>query len=327
MDGVIAGMCAWVRNRSRNIAIGVLALVAGPHAALGQSDTVQQLTTATGSCPSAEATDVAVLSLIPDDRRAVLEGIRIEIEDEGPNYRVTVLHGDDRTERTYSDPRRDCDQRARFSAVFAVLTLMPPQIAEREPRRTAPPGPNPRPEPLRRAEPTSAPAIVHIEIGVGLDAASLIRGDARATIPGAELRGVFGSGPWAIGLGVGYGARRSFELAGIDGSLQRTPIVLFGRWRRPLHPLEFDADAGIGTAIVRVETTGLVQNRMQMRPEAEVRGGAQLGWPVGLGLAPFIAVRLAWVPAPYSIAVAPNPDVGSLPHLWLGGMLGLSLAL
>jgi hypothetical protein len=267
-----------------------------------------------------------VLSLIPDDRRSVLDGIRVEIEDQGANYRVTVFKGSERTERIYSDQRRDCEQRARFAAVFTALTLMPPQIAEREQR--PPPRPTPKPAPAPHPPPPSAPpALVRIQLGIMLDTSLPLQNDVHATLPGAELGVVLGEGQWAAGLAVAYSARRTFDLHGIHGSLERMPGFVFGRWRQHTGALELALDAGVGATIARVETTGLLQNRVQTRPEADAHAGAQLAWLLGAGVSPFVAARVTWVPAPYSIAVAPRANVGSLPHLWLGGMLGVSLAL
>lgn len=315
------------RGRARSVPLFfALALLTAARSGIAQTS-VPAVTTAIGTCPSAEQTDAQVVSLIPDERRSVLEGIHIEIEDLGPSYRVSVLVGDDRTERTYSDPRRDCDQRARFAAVFAALTLMPPQLGERERHPVEPPpAANPRPLPPR-PHPAPVRPLVRVELGASVDGAAPLHGDARATLPGAELRGVLGRGKWGAGLSLGFLARSHFVVDGLEGDLERIPCLAFVRFRHDIDAFAIAVDLGAGATIVRVHSRGLLENRVQIRPEADARMGAQIAWTVAGGLAPFVAARATWVPAAYPLAVAPRREVGSLPHLWLGGMLGLSLAL
>jgi hypothetical protein len=286
-------------------------------------------TTAIGTCPSAEQTDAEVLSLIPDERRAVLEGIQIDVEDLGPSYRVTVLVSGEKTERTYSDPRRDCEQRARFAAVFAALTLMPPQLGERE-HAPPPPAAPPPPPVVRRAPPPPSPKpepLVRLEVAAAIDSAAPLPHEARATLVGGELSGALGRGEWAVGLALGYFARSRFDLDGLDGTLERLPGLAFGRWRHSTDHFDFSTDLGAGATVVRAASKGLLVNHIQIHPEPELFARAQLAWNVGSIVSPFIGARVTWAPAAYRIAVAPRGEIGSLPHLWLGGMLGLSLAL
>jgi hypothetical protein len=318
------------------VALALGGVTATTTPALGQSEApttpAPPITTAIGTCPSATATDDAVLSLIPDDSRGVLAGIRIEVEDLGTSYRVTVLLDGERTERTervYSDRRRDCDERARFAAVFAALTLMPPQLGERE-RQETPPVRAPKPRVVRRHAPPPPPPpapLTRIEAGVMGERSAPIGGDADVALFGGEIRAVLGRGDWAAGVALGYLARSSFDIGGVEANLERVPAAVFGRLRGRAGAIEVDADLGAGATLVRIQSSGLLLNKIQIRPEADVRAGGQLAWDLGGGIAPFVAARLTWVPIPYPIAVAPRREVGSLPHVWLGAMLGVSLAL
>ena len=85
--------------------------------------------TVNGTCPNAEAIWAAVASIVPaKDLDRFAAAARVEISDLGDSYRVSVnAKGIDRL-RVYRDLAHDCDHRARFAAVFVVLTLMPPDV-------------------------------------------------------------------------------------------------------------------------------------------------------------------------------------------------------
>jgi hypothetical protein len=53
----------------------------------------------------------------------------VEIADLGERYRVRVMTPGGPVERTYADPARDCQKRARFAAEFVLITLLPPLLA------------------------------------------------------------------------------------------------------------------------------------------------------------------------------------------------------
>ncbi|HZL19304.1 MAG TPA: hypothetical protein VFG23_16335, partial [Polyangia bacterium] len=80
-----------------------------------------------GSCPSLEMITAAVAALIPHGGvdRLPRSG-KVEVVDLGDNYRVGVLARGVPRERIFQDDTRDCGLRARFAAVFVVLTLLPP---------------------------------------------------------------------------------------------------------------------------------------------------------------------------------------------------------
>ena len=58
--------------------------------------------------------------------------------------------------RVYRDVARDCEQRARFAAVFVVLTLMPPELLIETPKLLAAEPPSPEPAPPEPPPPVVA---------------------------------------------------------------------------------------------------------------------------------------------------------------------------
>src|SRR5579863_2068539 len=84
-----------------------------------------------GSCPNAEAISAAIASIVPaKDLDRFAASAKAEVADLGDTYRVSVTakgQGISRL-RVYRDLAHDCDHRARFAAVFIVLTLMPPDV-------------------------------------------------------------------------------------------------------------------------------------------------------------------------------------------------------
>ena len=62
----------------------------------------------------------------------------VDVADLGETYRVRLTTGNNQRVRVYRDLARDCEQRARFAAVFVVLTLMPPELLIDSPPKLPP---------------------------------------------------------------------------------------------------------------------------------------------------------------------------------------------
>src|ERR1041384_665280 len=125
-------------------------------------------------CPDPKTVQQAVLSLIPPERHSLLaRGVRVELEDLGDSYRVTVWKDGASGKKSYSDAARECDGRARFAAVCTGLTLMPPELGveplvnpEPEPK-PEPPKPNPVIKPVAKPAPPNTPnrpPLAHFEL-------------------------------------------------------------------------------------------------------------------------------------------------------------------
>lgn len=115
----------------------------------------------TGACPPAEAVRAAIFQLTSAERRRALPpNSRVTVSDEGQTYRVTVSGEGTAAQKSYTDPARDCARRTRFAAVFAILTLMPPELEEDEAAVSTEPAPTAasEPAPTGGSERPSAPS-------------------------------------------------------------------------------------------------------------------------------------------------------------------------
>lgn len=107
----------------------------------------------TGSCPSADTIWTAMATLVPKGALDALpRSASVDVADLGETYRVRLTTGNNQRVRVYRDLARDCEQRARFAAVFVVLTLMPPELLIDSPPKLPPPEPLP-PRCCRRPRP------------------------------------------------------------------------------------------------------------------------------------------------------------------------------
>src|SRR5450755_324627 len=95
-------------------AMCVCVVLRGTRPARAQAPEEAHFTAGAGQCPDPAAVEREVLSLVPPERHELLErGVRIDIDDLGESYRVTVSKDGSSTKKSYADPARDCDGRAR----------------------------------------------------------------------------------------------------------------------------------------------------------------------------------------------------------------------
>ena len=290
--------------------------------------------TASSECPVPRAVEQAVLRLIPLEHHDLLtlHAVRVELDDLDASYRVRVFKDGTPLEKTYADPARDCDGRANFAAVFAVLTVMPPELgfaATPEPKpepKPAPPPPPPLAVPKLEPPPPPAPPLAHVELSGLVAYAPAILDAPDLTTFGAELRVALGRGALSGTLSVAYLGRAKFELDGVAGDVTRLPASIGLRLRSEFDSWQLAGDFGAGAALQRVRGTNLLESRAYNTLEFGLRAGLQIS-AGNAGFQPFAGV-FAWVsPGPRDISALPNGVVGNLPYLWLGGALGVSLGL
>jgi len=284
------------------------------------------LITASGACPSLAMISAAVTALIPHGGLDSLpRSAAVEVADLGDSYRVKVLADSVLRERVFRDVRHDCEQRARFAAVFIVLTLLPPELVI----DVQPPPPPSLPS-LRPVAPVIEPPLrrFRLEIGAVLDLAPPLFDAPQIVALGGELRIARRFGTLAGVLGLGLEPRATFARDGLQGRESRIPLDLGLRVPWPLGAWEIDGEAAIAAAIFHAE--GL--NTLMPQQGTRVDLGARLGLLVRLGrpssrAVPFVGVHALVFPRPYEIATTPQGTLGSLPALWLGATLGLSVSL
>jgi len=285
-------------------------------------------------CPDPKAVQQAVLSLIPAERYALLQrGVRVELEDLGDSYRVTVWKDRASVKKSYTDRARDCDGRARFAAVFTVLTLMPPELGL-EP--VAKPEAEPEPEAKPIAPPTAAslpahalalPPLVHLELSLLYAYAPPILEAPSLRSFGGELRLALGRGALSGTLSVAYLQRAEFELKGVQGDLLRLPLGVGVRLRSDFDSWSLAADLGLLLVAQQVRASNLLSSRTSSSVDVSVRAGIQLARQLGPHWAPFLGAFVWLSPAPSEISALPQGVIGNVPYLWLGGAAGVSFGL
>jgi len=285
-------------------------------------------------CPDPKTVQQAVLSLIPSERHALLaRGVRVELEDLGDSYRVTVWKEGASVKKSYSDPARECDGRARFAAVFTVLTLMPPElgvapVVEPEPEAPPPPEakPTPAPVPVQPQIATLAP-LAHLELSALYAYAPAILEAPSMHSFGAELRVALGRGALAGTLSVAYTSRAQFDLDGIQGEVTRLPFSVGARLRSDFEAWSIAADLGLLVVAQRARATNLFTDHTRSSAEVGARAGVQLARQFGPHLAPFVGAFVWFTPVPSDISALPQGVIGNLPYFWLGGAAGVSFGL
>jgi len=288
-------------------------------------------------CPDPKTVQQAVLNLIPPERHTLLaRGVRVELEDLGDSYRVTVWKEGASVKKSYSDPARECDGRARFAAVFTVLTLMPPELGV-EP--IVKPEPEPKPEPAKAApvpasapEPAPAhepdlPPLARLELSALYAYAPAILEAPSMHSFGGELRAAIGRGALSGTLSVAYVTRAKFELDGVQGELSRVPLSVGVRLRKDFDSWSLAGDLGLLVVAERVHATNLLASQAQSSANFGLRGGVQIARRFGPHFAPFVGAFVWFSPSPSELSTLPQGVIGNLPYFWLGGAAGVSFGL
>ncbi len=306
-----------------------------PSAAYAQAPTASpELVSGTGGCPAPAAVEQGVLRLIPSEHRDLLahHQVRVELEDLDERYRVRVFKDGRSVEKVYNDPARDCLGRANFAAVFAVLTVMPPELGLGAPPPPEPPAPPPAapvleaPKPARPPPPPSAP-LAHVELSALLAYAPAILDAPELASFGGELRVALGRGAWSGTLSVAYLSRAKFDLRGAQGDVTRLPASIGLRFRSLFDSWQLSADLGALAVSERVRAVNLYESRTHQTLELGVRAGLTVSPLTKGNFAPFLSAFAFVSPGPRTLEALPGGEIGNLPYVWLGGALGVSLGL
>lgn len=257
------------------------------------------------------------------------------VNDQGESFRVSITTEGSNAERTYADPARSCERRARFAAVFAIVTLMPPDLeAEAEPNQseTPPPAvppraplqplPPPRAAPPRAAPPSGPPPWIRLALAAAAEQA--LDSDAHLALRGfgAELFGAVGRARLAPAFSFAFAPKRELTLPDTRCELTRAEVTVGARLRSPLGPIGFDVDAGLALAWSRLRGAELAHPAVGTAVDwgLRVRGKATLE---DARVSPLLGIETALFPFPSEVSGAPRGELGRLPLLWLGVTLGV----
>ncbi len=281
-----------------------------------------------GSCPDGRAIERAITALIPRGPAALPESARATVEDTGEAYRVEVQSSAATRARLFRDAARDCEQRARFAAVFIVLTLLPPELAVPAPPKPPPPPsppPPPRPPPAAAPPPAPRPPRWLLEIAALSEWAPAAFAAPPALALGGELAAAYRVGPIAAALSVAVEPRIDFSIGGLEVRELRVPIGAGARLQRAAHGVEVAGELAIVAAPFHAEGRNSAMPASGTRLDLGARAGGQIRFGgAQRRLAPFVGVQVSVFPWPYEISATPAGGLGTTPALWFGATLGVS---
>ncbi len=307
------------------------------------------------ACPDPKVVEAEVFKLTsPEGRAAHLPGARVHVFDSGDAYGVEIEKGDQAYRKSYDDPARACDQRARVVAVTVVMTLIPPELSAQAPAEAGAVEPTddpgrptdaaaaPRAEapapPARAAAPAApeaagaslpalapAPLLTSLQLEAGAwFQHSLSNSDVpRIAAWGGELLAAWGTARVAGLLAVSAGASAGFDLGEIRASMSEATARAGARvlWPTASVTLAFDA----AFVVARRRVSAEAPNAAEPGSAWELGGaaGVNLAFHARRSVAPVTGFRLNVFPLPSELDAAPRGTIGTLPTFWLGGHAGV----
>jgi hypothetical protein len=310
--------------------VGLALGAANARAADGWQAIEQRVRMPSGTlCPTAAAVAAETWALTPAHQRAVLDELReVQIEDLGATYRIVVTTEKGTKERIYQGPERDCAKRARFVAVFIVLTLMPPegQLPDATIAETPSPA-SPRPSAETSKPNFVAERLFRLEVAAMSEQGIKLGGGTGVGYFGGSLRALVGRGAFVPALGVSYAALGHFDAGGVQGDLARVAAHAGLRARVRASAWELGAEAGAVIVTSRATATNVLHPTSDSGIELGAEAALLVAIPTKILVEPFLATTVRWIPVPHGLTAIPRGEVGVLPHLWIGASAGVALRL
>lgn len=289
---------------------------------------------AAGACPSAEEIQNELQELLPDAQLSLSPDVvdsDVVVSDRGAGFTVKVRG----QRRRFREPKRDCTERARHVAVFAVLVVDPLRVpsqavndAEEEPEPPEKPPQRPAPTPEPRATAPSHIDDSRVDLSLGPLAQVALKSDASsaAQAGGLGLRLRYGQRVGAT-LGVAGLLPTSLHFALADARATWIPMDLGLSLSHRVSSWEVELNAGVAAALLLVEGQALDATRQTSRLELGGRLGVQVRYWASEHAGVFGGMFGSWFPKPYSLQVENLGAVGETPPAWLGGSLGAVIRL
>ena len=309
-----------------------LGLLTGAPSALASSDrqAIERRIRMVGGeqCPTQAAVAAETWELTPPDRRAVLEELReVLIEDLGASYRIVVTTVKGRNERVYPGAEQDCEKRARFVAVFVVLTLMPPEGPEASAPAVDPPSTAVPATPLPPGTKFRARPFLRLELAAILEEGMPVDRATGILCVGGDLRALLATGVVVPSLGLSYAPAAHFDTGSAEGELARATVAAGLRARLRWASWELGIGAGAVAVVSHVAATSLAHPASDSGVEMGIETTLVLAVATKTPLHPFVGTKLQWIPSPHRFSALPRNDLGGLPPLWIGASAGIALNL
>jgi hypothetical protein len=301
--------------------------------AVAHAEGPQQLSiAAAGACPSAEDVGQELQELMPDAALSISPDVvdsDVIVSDRGAGFSVKVRG----QRKRFRDTKRDCLERARHVAVFAVLVIDPLHVpsnavndAEEEPEPEKPPEPPPPPPP--RPRPAAPESNTHFDFALGPLAQVALKTDASGGTQagGLGLRLRYG-GSVGIALGLAGLLPTSLHFAQADARATWAPMDLSLAFAQRVSSWEVELDVGVAPALLLVEGQALDATQQAVRLEVGGRVGAQVRYWASTHAGIWGGMFVTYFPQPYTLQVQGIGTVGQTPAAWIGGSLGAIIRL
>lgn len=268
-----------------------------------------------GACPSAEQVASALTYLLKGG--TAIEGtrgseLRLRVDDLGATYRVDV--GGDA--RDYSDDARDCPERARVAAVFAAVTMEPPEVSARsKTTATAPP------------TVASGKESRRLQVRVG-GSAEASREDSREVLGwGGELRAALVGQRWGVEMGAGGQTPADVTWGSYQARITRFVFDAGARVTGQTGALAAGASVGLAASVFRLQGqgAGLTIHDSGTRLDLGARLALFMAWRPDGKISPFVDLHASLWPRRYAVVVDGVGQVGNTPAVWVGATLGVAV--
>jgi hypothetical protein len=263
-----------------------------------------------GDCPTQEQVSAALHYLLTKGSGEVVapdaaqSDLLLEVVEDGSRYRVSLAG----QTREYEDPTRDCEDRARVVAVFAAITLEPPEV---EGRARQPPQ-----------------AKQHqIELGVGVQSDVGLRRANPTFAWGGELRAALSGRRWGVELGAGGQAPADLAWGTYKAKITRFPADISARAIFRHGPQVTHLSAGAAFVIFRLrgESSGVYVQDGGTRLGLGLRAAISIGLLPDAPIWPFLTLQASVWPRVYAAVVDSVGQVGTIPAVWVGVTVGVAM--
>lgn len=319
---------------ARSLACFVVALALGVPAVARAEGPLQLSIATAGECPSAAEISEELRQLMPEATLDVSPDVvdsDVIVSDRGAGFTVKVRG----QRRRFRDVKRDCTERARHVAVFAVLIIDPLRVpshvvndAEEEPE---PPGKTVHPDVPLPPPPKPAPrppsARLDLSLGPLAQVALKPNADTATQAGGLGLRLRYGQ-RIGITLGVAGLLPTSLHFQAVDARALWMPMDIGLSLSRRVASWEVEMNLGAEAALLMVEGQAPLDTTQQaFRLEVGGRLGAQVRYWASEHAGICGGMFGTWFPQPYSLQVEGMGVVGETPSAWIGGSLGAVIRL
>jgi hypothetical protein len=264
-----------------------------------------------GNCPTTAQVSAALEYLLKGSGQTVapdtaVADLVLEVAELGARYRVSLAG----QTREYEDRARDCAERARVAAVFAAITLEPPEVAGH-----AKP---PVPPSSRRSLALRAGAVADL----GLQQSHV------ALAWGGELRAVLSGQRWGIELGARGLSPAELEWGTYHAKVTRFPfdLCLRGILRRAHVAGSLSAGVALAVFHLRGDASSMPIQDGGTRLDLGFRSALSIGLLPDARVSPYLTLHVSVWPRRYAAIVEPVGPVGAIPLVWIGAALGVAVA-